>query len=130
MATERSSIVTTSVPRVLVVEDSPSFRGLLLARLGALGAAPVAVEDIRAAIDMLEREEFDLVLTDQNLPGGTGLDLLAYVWHRFPELPFVLTSAIVDRDLRERGALADGVYDKDALLEVLPTIVETRALAA
>lgn len=122
--------MTTFVPRVLVVEDSPSFRGLLLARLGALGAAAVAVDDIRAAIDVLEREAFDLVLTDQNLPGGTGLDLLAYVWHRFPELPLVLMSAVVDRDLRERGALADGVYEKDALLGALPTLVASSALAA
>jgi CheY-like chemotaxis protein len=120
----------TIVPRVLVVEDSPSFSGLLLMRLGALGASAVAVEDVDAAIDLLERQEFDLVLTDQDLARGTGLDLLAYVWHRFPDLPFVLMSAIVDGDLRERGALADGVYEKDALLGVLPVLVRAHALAA
>ena len=120
----------TVIPRVLVVEDSPSFRGVLLMRLGALGAAASAVDDVDAAIDLLEREAFDLVLTDQNLPRGTGLDLLAYVWHRFPGLPLVLMSAIVDRELRERGALADAVYEKDALLGALPTLVRTHALAA
>ncbi len=120
----------TFVPRVLVVEDSPSFRGLLLMRLGALGTAALAVGDVDAAIDLLEREEFDLVVSDQNLAKGTGLDLLAYVWHRFPGLPFVLMSGVVDRDLRERGALADAVFEKDELLGLLPTLVGRNALAA
>jgi two-component system, NtrC family, response regulator PilR len=118
------------VPRVLVVEDSPSFRTLLLMHLDALGADAVAVDDVGAAIATLEREAFDLVLSDHHLPNGTGLDLLAYVWHRFPELPLVLMSAVVDRDLRERGALADAIYDKDALLGALPTLVAAHAVAA
>lgn len=118
------------LPQILVVEDNANFRALLAARLEALGAVAVAVEDIDAAITALEREPFDLVLTDHHLPRGTGLDVLAYVARRFPELPRVLMSASVDAELRTRAVLADAVYGKDELLRVLPMVVPREVLAA
>jgi CheY-like chemotaxis protein len=119
-----------TVPQILVVEDNPQYRALLVARLEALGAATVDVADLDAAIEALERERFDLVLTDHQLPRGSGLDLLAYVARRFPELPRVLMSADVDAELRTRAALADAVHDKDELLNVLPLLVPRAAIAA
>lgn len=119
-----------TVPQILVVEDNPQYRALLVARLEALGVATVDVADLDAAIEALERERFDLVLTDHQLPRGSGLDLLAYVARRFPELPRVLMSADVDAELRTRAALADAVHDKDELLNVLPLLVPRAAIAA
>jgi CheY-like chemotaxis protein len=119
-----------TVPHILVVEDNPTYRALLVARLEALGAATVDVEGLDEAIEALERQRFDLVLTDHQLPRGSGLDLLAYVSRRFPELPRVLMSGTVDADLRARAALADSVHDKDELLLALPLIVPSAALAA
>jgi CheY-like chemotaxis protein len=118
------------LPQILVVEDNATFRALLAARLEALGAVTVGVEDVDTAITALEREPFDLVMTDHQLPRGTGLDVLAYVARRFPELPRVLMSATVDPELRRRAVLADAVYDKDELLRVLPLVVPREAIAA
>lgn len=118
----------TLVPQILVVEDDPTFRSLLVARLEALGAATVVAADVGDAILALEHEEFDLVLTDHELPHGSGLDVLAYAAHRFPALPRVLMSGIVDEQ-RPAEPLADEVYDKTDVLGALPQLVRQPALS-
>ncbi|MGN6796647.1 MAG: response regulator [Gaiellaceae bacterium] len=120
----------TVLPRVLVVEDSPAFRGLVASHLRRLGATFAVAEDVPAAIVQLERSDFDLFLTDFQLQAATGLDLLAFVRHRFPLLPVVVMSALVDADLRRQAASADGVYDKQQLLGVLPALVHGAPVAA
>ena len=56
---------------VLLIEDDPMLRDLVLRTLTALGYTPTAVEDAGSARDLLDRgERFDLVLTDVVLPGG------------------------------------------------------------
>jgi DNA-binding NtrC family response regulator len=113
----------TLLPHVLLVEDSVSYRKLVAQRLALLGATVVPVGDITSAIGRLEREAFDLIVSDVDLPNGTGLDLLAFVQHRLPHVPFVLMSGIVDEPLREKAVLADAVYEKDMLLAELPSLV-------
>ena len=113
----------TLLPHVLLVEDSVSYRKLVAQRLALLGATVVPVGDITSAIGRLEREVFDLIVSDVDLPNGTGLDLLAFVQHRLPHVPFVLMSGIVDEPLREKAVLADAVYEKDMLLAELPSLV-------
>jgi DNA-binding NtrC family response regulator len=113
----------TLLPHVLLVEDSVSYRRLVAQRLALLGATIVPVGDITSAIGRLEREAFDLIVSDVDLPNGTGLDLLAFVQHRLPHVPFVLMSGIVDEPLREKAVLADAVYEKDMLLAELPSLV-------
>jgi CheY-like chemotaxis protein len=120
----------TILPRVLLVEDSPSFRSLVASQLERLGATVAVAGDVTTAIELLERGDFDLVVTDFQLPAGTGLDLLAFARRRFPHLPVVLMSALVDRELRREAALADGVYDKQVLLGVLPSLVTGAPVAA
>jgi CheY-like chemotaxis protein len=59
----------------------------------------------------------DAVLSDHSMPGGTGLQLLAYVRNRAPELPFVLMSAMVTPEMEEAGASnhVSAVVSKDDL---------------
>ena len=120
----------TVLPRVLVVEDSPAFRGLVASHLQRLGATFAVAGDVPSAIEELERSDFDLVLTDFQLPPATGLDLLAFVRHRFPLLPVVVMSALVDADLRRQAASADGLYDKQQLLGALGELVHGVPVAA
>lgn len=51
---------------------------------------------------------FDLVVTDTNMPGPSGLDIFKALAYVRPDLPVILTSGFVDEQLRER-ALALGV---------------------
>src|SRR5690349_10124060 len=63
--------------RVLVVDDVASMRNILCLMLNRLGFETVeAVENAEQAIQKLEQEEFGLVISDWQMEGMTGLDLL------------------------------------------------------
>ncbi|WP_018953827.1 hybrid sensor histidine kinase/response regulator [Thioalkalivibrio sulfidiphilus] len=62
--------------RVLVVEDHPVNRGLLARQLGLLGCQVEAVADAETALEAWRRSRHDLVLTDLNLPGIDGAELV------------------------------------------------------
>src|SRR5882672_3820563 len=62
--------------KVLVVEDDDHLREVLLQAATLEGYQALAVSSAEAAIERLERESFDILLTDVNLPQMSGLDLL------------------------------------------------------
>lgn len=62
--------------RVLVVDDSPSFRRMVRYVLNQGGYDVTEAADADQAMAAVERGAFDLVLTDQNLPGTDGLHLI------------------------------------------------------
>ncbi len=63
--------------RVLVVEDQDTVRDLLVAVLRAEGYQVETASSGEDALGLLERESFGLVMLDINLPGITGMDVLA-----------------------------------------------------
>jgi two-component system, sensor histidine kinase and response regulator len=75
---------------VLIVDDNPFNRRILIEQLGRWGLRPVAVDSGRAAVDALEaaardRQPFGLVLLDANMPDFDGFDVAAEIARR-PEL--------------------------------------------
>jgi DNA-binding NtrC family response regulator len=109
---------------VLVVDDDERMSTLLAVRLQMLGHDVRTAGSVDEAIAALETMHVDAVVSDRSMAGATGLDLLAYVRARRPDLPFILASSAVDRELEALayGAGADWVYDKRALLEALPEL--------
>jgi len=81
---------------ILVVDDQPSaaeFLRLLLTQQGhEVATAANGVE----ALVALESRHFDLVLSDLDMPGMDGFELLHRVRQRWPELPVVTVTAISD----------------------------------
>ncbi len=63
--------------RVLIVEDEPNMRKLLDLHLRSEGHAPVLAATLGQARSALGDQDFDVVLTDQKLPDGEGLELLS-----------------------------------------------------
>jgi DNA-binding NtrC family response regulator len=62
--------------RILVVEDNEAVRASLTLMLEREGFDVVAVAEFRRASELIDEELFDTLITDLDLPGGTGLDLL------------------------------------------------------
>jgi len=62
--------------RILVVDDEPGLRDMLVFDLTDRGHEVVAIDDPRLALDRLRRESFDLVICDVMMPGLSGMDLL------------------------------------------------------
>ncbi len=82
--------------KVLVVEDDPDVRELVIAQLQDLGYATLAAASGPEALDVLEApgtHPIDLVLTDVVMPGGmSGVELVRAARARRPGLKAVLTS--------------------------------------
>jgi DNA-binding NtrC family response regulator len=64
------------VARVLIVEDEANMRKLIALHLRADQHSPVAVGSVREGLAALETQDFDVILTDQKLPDGEGLEIL------------------------------------------------------
>jgi two-component system response regulator HydG len=62
--------------RILVVEDEPNMRKLLLMHLRGEGYSLVETGSVREGLKALQSNDFDVILTDQRLPDGEGLEIL------------------------------------------------------
>lgn len=78
--------------RILLAEDDESVRETTLRVLQAAGHEVVAVSDGAAAIRRLEREPFDVVVTDLVMPRVGGAELAAWVQQRLPGVGVVICS--------------------------------------
>lgn len=78
--------------RVLLVEDESVVRDLLGLQLTSLGHEATAVADACEALDALDREPFDVLLSDVGLPGLSGADLADEIAARRPEIRVLLMS--------------------------------------
>ncbi len=103
--------------RVLVVEDSPTQACKLALVLEDAGFDVETVPDAERAFDRLMRGNFDLVLSDLNLPGDSGFDLCRRIkgTPRLSALPVVVHTSQADpvNVLRGLEAGADGFMTKD-----------------
>ena len=64
--------------RVLVADDEPGIRHLLAAALAPQGYEVTAASDGDEAKLLLEREPFEIVITDYQMPGLNGIDILRF----------------------------------------------------
>src|SRR5206468_11971654 len=60
-------------PKVLVVDDEPDLLELLELTLSRMGLDTTRAESVNDALRLLDREPFDLCLTDMRFPDGEGL---------------------------------------------------------
>ena len=79
--------------RILIVDDTQSFRFMLKGYLDDAGYRTVCAAGGAAALVELEQGGIDLVLSDMVMPEMDGVSLLHHVRTRFPQLPFVLITA-------------------------------------
>ncbi len=105
--------------RILLVEDDHDAACYAVHVLTTMGRFDVThTTDPRVALDRASSEPWDLVLTDLDLPGMTGLELLAALREATPVLPV----AVLTAELPEGAALGRLLAIADACLEkpVLP----------
>lgn len=71
---------------ILVVDDEEAVSALLSRLLTELGHRPTAVSSGEAALEIISRQSFDLILTDIKMPGMTGFELHQHIKQRDPHL--------------------------------------------
>jgi len=99
-----------SAARILVVEDDATFRSLLVAILEDEGYEFVEREDGKAAFMLMQRQSFDLVLSDLRLPGMNGLELFKNAKAQGIAPPFILLTAFGTVE-EAVAAIKEGVAD-------------------
>lgn len=106
--------------RVLVVDDSPLTRELLVSLLEAVGYVIVQATDGARALEVLGRERVDCVVTDLEMPNVDGLELTRRLKSHpsFARLPVVIVTTRGSEQDRRRGmeAGADGYVTKGDLV--------------
>jgi PAS domain S-box-containing protein len=104
------------MPRILIVEDSPTQARNLSGILEDAGFAVETAPDAEQGFDCILRQPFDLVLTDLNLPGTSGFDLCRRIKADRDRggIPVVLLTRWADpvNALRGLEAGADGFVTK------------------
>ncbi len=76
--------------RLLVVDDNEDVLEIIQAMLHCDGYKVVALTDGRKALEIIETEEFDLVLTDLGMPSISGWEIAKKVKCKNPKLPVVM----------------------------------------
>jgi len=95
------------VPRILIVEDSPTMRSLLTSSLEEL-EGPVKIVEVASGFEALRhlpREPFDLIVTDINMPDINGLELVSFVKNNaaYRDIPLVIVSTERSERDRDKG---------------------------
>ena len=112
-----------SARRVLVVDDDPNLRRLLVLRLEKEGFAVTDAASGEEALARLAVEAPDLVITDMRMGGMDGLALFEAVNRRHPSLPVILLTA--------HGNIPDAVNaTRKGIFSYLTKPLEARALMA
>ena len=96
--------------KLLIVDDERSVRELLADGLGEMGYETRTAGGAAEALQLLDRGPVHLVLTDIEMPGGDGLQLLDSIKERDPELDVVMVTGVVDASTAIR-AIRRGASD-------------------
>lgn len=98
--------------RVLIVDDDPTLADLMASQLRDLrDEFSIRVEtDPNDALDAVDEEDIDCVLSDYHMPEMNGLELLRYVRQMDPNIPFILFTARGSEEIAS-DALSEGVTD-------------------
>ena len=122
--------------RLLIVDDEPSIRKVLAAHLTREGYDVVTAQDGGEGISLLDRERFQAVVTDLQMPGIGGLEVLHWCRSNHPGLPVIIITAhgTVDTAVEaiKLGAhdYITKPFDRDDLLRIIEKAVKTEERGA
>ncbi|MBC7603683.1 MAG: response regulator [Ramlibacter sp.] len=131
-AAQRSALPDGQGRHVVYLDDYPAMVFMLRATLETYGFRVSGFEKPDEAMAFLATNaaSVDLVVTDHNMPGRSGLELAQEMHELYPGLPVILASGYITDELRE-GAARCGVidvFDKPRGIEVLVALI-SRVLA-
>ncbi|MDG3005466.1 response regulator [Paludisphaera mucosa] len=122
------------VPTVLIVDDSPVDRRLVAAIVARNpGLRPVVANDGGEALEMIAGSKPSVVVTDIQMPGIDGLELVKAIRRVHPDLPVILMTAYGSEDVAFQALRAGATHyvpKKSLATELAGTIDAVLAAAA
>lgn len=120
--------------RLLLVEDEQLLDRVVSDALRSIGLACEIASCAATATECLQAHQFDLMILDLRLQGGSGVSVLQQARSLYPEMPVILVTAYTMTD-EVRHALALGVdallykpFDIDTLLATVRTLLRRRVM--
>ncbi len=119
---------------ILVVDDDAVMREMVAEMLEGEGHQVEVVEGGHEALELAAERDFDCVLSDLQMPGMDGLELLGRLREQHPEMPFVLMTSFgtieVAVEAMRRGAhdFVTKPFGADQLLVTVERALEKRQL--
>jgi DNA-binding NtrC family response regulator len=113
--------------RILIVDDDEDILYLMGEYLKSVGLEHDQAVSAEQARNLLKHSGYDMIVSDFNMPGESGLDLLRYVSSMYPGTPFVLMTGFDDLRIK-RESMSMGAYayiqKPFYLYELLKTIID------
>ncbi len=81
------------MPTILCIDDEPTVSATLENALRGMGHRPVIASSIDEGIRAVSRESFDLIISDHQMPDGSGIDLLSALKRNGQDIPVIMTSS-------------------------------------
>jgi DNA-binding NtrC family response regulator len=114
--------------RLLVVDDDNDLRTTLPMILAGIGYHVRSAEDGFSALAEIRIEVPDILISDLNMPGMSGFELLSVVRRRFPSIRVIaMSSAFSGLDVPV-GVDAEAFYEKTTGMPALLSIVQRMAI--
>lgn len=96
--------------KILIVDDETSMREFLSILLEREGYAPDTAENSAAAMKLLDKNEYELVISDVNMPGLNGIGLLEKIKAFSPDTPVMMITAFSTSE-QAVEAMKHGAYN-------------------
>lgn len=96
--------------KILIVDDEPGMRRILDVNLRRDSHVVVDAGGTAEALDLIKREDFDVVLTDQKMPDGSGLEVLHAVQEDDPTTSVIFLTAVGTVELAVES-MREGAFD-------------------
>ena len=93
-------------PRILIVDDEAIIRDVLKGALQAEGYILEEADCGKAALELIEKTSFDVVITDITMAQMSGIDLLFAIKERSPETEVILITAYASLETAEAAVAA------------------------
>ncbi len=113
-------------PRILLVDDEEGMLALLKEVVQLLGYDPITADDGALALRRFNETPVDLVITDINMPGISGLELLRLIKKQNPRVPVVLITGLSSSHFRDAACEqhADGFLCKPFRIDDLRNCIQ------
>jgi CheY-like chemotaxis protein len=114
--------------RLLIVDDKQLVRTSISHLFAEIGYSVRSAQDGFSALRELREEIPDILLSDLNMPGMSGYELLRVVRRRFPSIQVIAMSGAFSGDEVPSGVAADAFYQKGSSMGALLRIIESLRL--
>ena len=110
--------------KILVIDDNHTNLTILKAQLEQWKLSPVMAASGKEALEILPLENFDLVITDMQMPEMDGVELTQKIKNLNPQLPVILLSSIGDHTNKKYPGLFKALLSKPVKPQELSKIIQ------